>query len=59
MNLREWLRNLLYRLDDPEDLEESREQREENDRRQREIARRLEMLGITVDLMRNHNSHER
>ena len=58
MNLREFVRNLIMRPFESEDLSESREQREANDRRQREIARRLQLLGIEVDVMR-HNGHDR
>lgn len=54
MKLREFFSRLLDlpTVDDGAEIAESQRQRGEVERQQKEIARRLELLGIDVDLMR-------
>ena len=52
MTLREWLWSLFHRVNYDHELAHSREQRQETVQQQREIARRLEELGIYVEVIR-------
>lgn len=53
MNLREFLRSILPQPPTVEGLIDSRELQMEIERRQRDIERRLQLLGIEVDLTRD------
>ena len=63
MNLREFFTRLLDHpnADDQAEIAESQRQRGEVERQQRDIARRLELLGYELDVLRprrNDREHE-